>query len=857
MRTSRWRVVVYSLVLLTGFLTALPNLFTPAQLADWPSFLPRRQVALGLDLRGGSHLVLEIDTAAMIAERLEITRDDVTNALRKANVDTNSIQISNDQVVVSLSDTKDHDGALDALEYLANAQVETPRHGSTAEFVITAPSDNSIHIALSEQGIRNRVDASAQQSLEIIRSRIDQIGVSEPTIQRIGSDRVLVQLPGVQDPSQVRKLLGSTAKLGFYILADRSRTDKRDSSVLTLQDKDGQSYHLHRTPALSGDHLTDAHAGFDPQSHQPVVNFRFDTAGAAKFADITRANVGKPFAIVLDNEVLSAPVIREAITGGSGQISGSFTVGETVTLSALLRAGSLPAPMTVIEERTVGPDLGADAIEMGLYTGLIGLGLVTGLMFFLYGRWGMIANLALGLNVMLTFGALSLMGATLTLPGIAGIVLGIGLAVDANVLINERIREETKRGLSAFMALDSGFKRAYATIVDSNITTLIATALLFEFGSGPVRGFAITMGLGIVISMFTAVAVVRVIMTEIVWRTRMKKLVIEPLWRFMPEKTSISFMRARFLGIGMSLLLSAISIGLFFKPGLDYGVDFKGGIQVEVASSSGNDGNSPLDLGALRQELSTLGLGDVSLQDIGKDGHILIRVERQPGGEQTQTAAVETVKKAVQSIDPAADFERTEVVGPKVSGELAQSGVSAVIFASLAMLCYIWWRFEWPFAVGAIVTLILDVTKTIGFFAIMGLDFNLTAIAALLTLIGYSVNDKVVVYDRMRENLRLYRKMPMREIIDMSINQSLARCLFTSLTTLFAMVPMAIWGGSAVESFAVPMVFGVVIATTSSIYIAAPILLFLDTWRQKQRQKHARLASETDIDDNPLIKASS
>ncbi|KEO59076.1 preprotein translocase subunit SecD [Thalassospira permensis NBRC 106175] len=850
-------MVVYSLVLLTGFLTALPNLFTPAQLADWPSFLPTRQVALGLDLRGGSHLVLEIDTAAMIAERLEITRDDVTTALRKAHIDVNSIQISNDQVIVSLSDTKDHDGALDALEYLANAQVETPRHGSTAEFVITAPSDNSIHIALSEQGIRNRVDASAQQSLEIIRSRIDQIGVSEPTIQRIGSDRVLVQLPGVQDPSQVRKLLGSTAKLGFYMLADRSRTDKRDSSVLTLQDKDGQSYHLHRTPALSGDHLTDAHAGFDPQSHQPVVNFRFDTAGAAKFADITRANVGKPFAIVLDNEVLSAPVIREAITGGSGQISGSFTVGETVTLSALLRAGSLPAPMTVIEERTVGPDLGADAIEMGLYTGLIGLGLVTGLMFFLYGRWGMIANLALGLNVMLTFGALSLMGATLTLPGIAGIVLGIGLAVDANVLINERIREETKRGLSAFMALDSGFKRAYATIVDSNITTLIATALLFEFGSGPVRGFAITMGLGIVISMFTAVAVVRVIMTEIVWRTRMKKLVIEPLWRFMPEKTSISFMRARFLGIGMSLLLSAISIGLFFKPGLDYGVDFKGGIQVEVASSSANDGNSPLDLGALRQELSTLGLGDVSLQDIGKDGHILIRVERQPGGEQAQTAAVETVKKAVQSIDPAADFERTEVVGPKVSGELAQSGVSAVIFASLAMLCYIWWRFEWPFAVGAIVTLILDVTKTIGFFAIMGLDFNLTAIAALLTLIGYSVNDKVVVYDRMRENLRLYRKMPMREIIDMSINQSLARCLFTSLTTLFAMVPMAIWGGSAVESFAVPMVFGVVIATTSSIYIAAPILLFLDTWRQKQRQKHARLASETDIDDNPLIKASS
>lgn len=844
MRTSSWRVVIYALVLLTGLITAVPNLFTPAQLASWPSFMPTRQLSLGLDLRGGSHLVLEIESAAMIEERLDVARKDVTDSLRDAGIQAQAIRRSDKAILITLEDQTDRNAAQQALSDLIERRVETPGNRSAEEFVLSKPDDRSLRLELTENGIRNRLEASAQQSLEIIRSRIDQIGVTEPSIQRIGVDRVLVQLPGIDNPEQVRQLLGSTAKLGFYMVRDQPANT---AGTLTLPGKDGQTYVLDRAPALTGETLSDARAGFDPQNRQPIVSFRFDTAGALRLADVTRNNIGRPLAIVLDNEVLSAPVIRDAITGGSGQISGRFSVAETVTLSALLRAGSLPAPMTVIEERTVGPDLGADAIRMGLYTGTIGFGLVIALMVFLYGRWGMIANLALGLNVMLTIGVLSLLGATLTLPGIAGIILGIGLAVDANVLINERIREETRKGLSGFMALDAGFKRAYATIVDSNITTLIATALLFQFGSGPVRGFAITMSLGILISMFTAVAVVRVIMTEIVWRKRLKTLNIEPLLPIMPEKTGFSFMRARFFGIAVSLVLSAVSIGLFVKPGLNYGVDFKGGIQIELAAKDGAGATALPPLATLRDRLSALGLGAVSLQDIGKDGDVLIRVARQPGGEKAQTEAVDRIKETVKTLAPDMYFASTQVVGPKVSGELATSGITAVILASLAMLGYIWWRFEWPFAIGAIVTLILDVTKTIGFFAILGLDFNLTAIAALLTLIGYSVNDKVVVYDRMRENLRLFRKMPMREIIDLSINQSLARCVFTSLTTLFAILPMAIAGGSAVESFAVPMVFGVAIATTSSIFIAAPILLFLENWRQKQRARHLAQQQETMI----------
>src|SRR6185295_4708104 len=445
--------------------------------------------------------------------------------------------------------------------------------------------------------------------------------------------------------------------------------------------------------------------------------------------------------------------------------------------------------------------------------------------------WGLLANLALALNVALTFGALSLLGATLTLPGIAGIVLGIGLAVDANVLINERIREETRKGARAFAALDAGFKRAYSTIVDSNVTALIATALLFMFGSGPVRGFAVTMGLGIGISMFTAVSVVRVIMTAIVRRLRLKELRIEPLFKLklVPDKTTISFMRARFFGIGVSALLSLASIALFIHPGLNYGVDFKGGIQMEVATTG------PADLGAFRAGLEKLGLGEITLQEFGDSSRLLIRAERQPGGEAAQNDAVTKIRAGIVEIDPKATIERTEAVGPKVSGELAYAGVLSVVLASIAMLFYIWARFEWPFAVGAIATLILDVTKTVGFFALTGLEFNLTAIAALLTLIVYSVNDKVVVYDRMRENMRLFKQMSFRELIDRSINETLARSLYTSVTAFLALLPMAVWGGSAVESFAVPMVFGILIAASSSVFIAAPILLFLGDWRKRRR----------------------
>ena len=591
-------------------------------------------------------------------------------------------------------------------------------------------------------------------------------------------------------------------------------------------------YLLERHPLLHGERLVQASTGMDSQTGRPVVSFRFDDAGARLFATITRENVGRQFAIVLDGKVISAPVIQEPITGGAGQIQGNFTVAETSSLAALLRAGALPVPLQVVEERMVGPDLGSDAIRMGAITGAVGLVLVLMFMTVLYRGWGIVANVALLVNVALTLAALTLLGATLTLPGIAGIVLGIGLAVDANVLINERIREETRNGKTAATALTSGFQRAYATVVDSNVTALIATLLLFWFGSGPVRGFAITMALGIAISMFTAVAVVRAVMSLWVRWRRPRQFVIGSLLpaRWVGATPKFQFMRARLVGIGASLVLSVASMLLLLNPGLNYGVDFTGGTIVEATAPSG------MRIADVRDSLGRADVGEVSLQQIGDASTILVRIQQQPDADEvSQTMLAGQAKAAILQVEPDATFNRVDIIGPKVSSELADAGILAVLFACVAMFVYIWIRFEWHFAVGAIATLALDTTKILGFFVLTGLEFNLTAIAALLTLIGYSVNDKVVVYDRMRENLKLRPDMPLRQIIERSINETLARSLFTSATAFLAMLPMAIWGGPTVSSFAVPMVFGIIVAASSSVFIAAPILLFLGDWRKRRR----------------------
>ncbi len=832
MKTPVWRFVVYAVVILVGITIALPS-FLPREAARaLPGWLPDRPVELGLDLRGGASLTLRADEAGLAEDMLDDARAAIGAALKTANSDARLV-IEGRDLVISPDDRNDPPARLRSV---VDAALPTFQRGGlrAAEpaFAVSETDGGALRLTLRDAALAVAQADAMAQSIEVVRSRVDEAGVAEPSIQRLGTDRILVQMPGVSDPAALRELLGSTAELTFHKLAPdpgEGRQPGPGARRLPMAAGSG-SMVVQARPALDGERLASASAAFNPETGAPVVHFRFDGQGARIFGELTQALVGQPLAIVLDGKVLSAPVIREPILGGSGEISGDFTVAETATLSALLRAGALPVPLEVIEERTVGADLGADAIAGGLWTGLGGFALVATVMILLYGGWGVVATGALLLNVVLTIAALTVLGVTLTLPGIAGLILGMGLAVDANVLINERIREETARGKRAASAVQAGFDRAYRAILDSNVTTLIATALLFWLGSGPVSGFAVTMGFGIVISLFTAVTVVRSAMDIALRMRRPKTFEIRAPLGFMRARATpaFRFMRMRFAGLGVSLVLSVASVVLFVNPGLNYGVDFRGGTLLEAHFKTAPD------VAAMRTTVELLGLGDVSLQQSDAGQSLLIRVEEQPGGEAAQTRAADQVRAAVTAAVPDARFERVEIVGPRVSAELAIAGILAIGSASLAMLIYIWARFDWPFAVGAIATLVLDITKTVGFLALTGLDFGLTAIAALLTLIGYSVNDKVVVYDRIRENIGLHPAMPLRALIDLSINQTLARSLYTSVTALVAMLPMAIWGGAAVQSFAIPMVFGIVIAAGSSVFIAAPILLFLGDWRTRK-----------------------
>ena len=406
MKNSPYLVAVYMAILLAGILFALPNVLPASVMERWPAYLPNQPVALGLDLRGGSHLVLEVDGAELRRERVRNLAEDARRTLREANVPWRSVQAGEQGLSITLREAVQQNIALELL-----AGLSSPVGAARQDLDVKASGNNGVELTLTPEGLLQSTARAVEQSQEVIRQRVDQVGVADPTIQRVGADRILVQLPGLQDPAQLRALLGSTAKMSFHMLGDPSDLDTR-----MLQDNEGNRYPVRNQIELDGDRLSDASAGFDPTTREPVVNFRFDRVGARLFGQITEANVGKPFAMVLDGKVLSAPVIREPILGGSGQISGSFTVEEASTLSALLRAGALPAKLTVIEERSVGADLGSDVIQKGIYAGIAAFIFVFLFMFVLYGGWGLVANVALALNVVLTIAGLSLLGATLASP---------------------------------------------------------------------------------------------------------------------------------------------------------------------------------------------------------------------------------------------------------------------------------------------------------------------------------------------------------------------------------------------------------------------------------------------------------
>ncbi len=515
MYIQKWRLFLVIILSLLGITYVTPNFLSEQTLNQgWPAWLPDERINLGLDLRGGASLLLEVDVETVVKDQLQSLATEVRQTLRKQNVGYAKLQLLQNGIKLELRDTAQKDKAYKAIRKVADA------------LLVTTSDSGSVEVTFDSDELHRRQIAAVEQSIEIIRRRIDEMGTKEPLIQRQGIARILVQLPGLGDPSEAKKLIGKTAKMTFHLEHPDNRGNYNahhlplGAMLVNEEISRGSEVHKHaillkKDPAITGAMLTDAQAAMDTEHTGGwVVNFVLDALGSKRFGDVTAKNVGQRFAVILDEKVITAPVINSPIPGGRGVITGRFTAKEAQDLAVLLRAGALPAPLAVVEERTVGPDLGADSVKAGENATIMAVILVLAFMFFVYGlTYGGIANIALVLNLILLLAALSYLRATLTLPGIAGIALTLGMAVDANVLIFERIREELKAGRRVNIAIKLGYERAMATILDSNITTLIGAGLLYQFGTGLIRGFSVTLSLGILISMFTAVTVTRVIIS--------------------------------------------------------------------------------------------------------------------------------------------------------------------------------------------------------------------------------------------------------------------------------------------------------------------------------------------------------
>ncbi|WP_185985603.1 protein translocase subunit SecD [Aureimonas mangrovi] len=824
---TRWKTILIWLIVALGVLAALPNVLSQRQIDALPSFMPSQPMTLGLDLQGGSYLLLEVDRASLVAERLQNTRDQVRQALRGAGIAYSGLSDEGQRIDFRLRDPSQSAAARTALQQLlAPVSSGMLTGGSVTELSLAEPQPGVFNLTLTDEGINYRLSNAVAQSIEVVRRRVDEVGTTEPIIQAQGLDRIMVQVPGLQDPDRLAALLDQTAQLTFRLVdtqnsaeavASGSARAPAGTELLYTTDDPPFPILVQRQVMVSGENLSGAQAGFNSQTNEPVVNITFDSRGAQQFGAVTQQNVNRPFAIVLDNQVLSAPNINEPILGGQAQISGNFTVQSANDLAVLLRAGALPATLDIIEERTVGPGLGADSVEAGQLAAIVAAVFVVVFMIVCYGFLGLIANVALIANVIILVALLSFLGATLTLPGIAGIVLTMGMAVDSNVLIYERILEERRAGRSVIQAIDAGFNKALGTIMDANITSLIAAGILFFLGSGPVRGFAVTLALGIFTTIFTALTLTRWLVSYWVKRRRPKEVPrgwVSPI----PHGTRLRFMAVRKWGFGATLALSLGAVAGFAATGVNYGIDFTGGTVIEARAKTGE-----ADVAQIRADLSGLVEGDVQVQEFGSPSDVLIRYAVQEVDQQTPQTSINAVRGALEADY---DLSRVEVVGPTVSGELALAAILGLLGALAGISFYVWVRFEWQFAIGALVATAHDALMVLGFLVVTQLEFNLSTIAAILTVIGYSLNDTVVVFDRIRENLRKFKKMTISDVIDLSLNETLSRTILTAATTLLALVALYVFGGGVIQTFVAPMIVGVLVGIYSSIFIAAPVLIF-------------------------------
>ena len=682
------------------------------------------------------------------------------------------------------------------------------------------------------------------QAVEVIRKRIDYFGVSEPVISPVGNDRILVQIPGLDTAKiqEAREQLSRVAKLEFRLVypdnGERLRAIDEGKEVIPPEyrievykmtaegnEKPREERLLVKKKAdLGGDRVKESHAYYGNEGW--TVQLKFDGEGAKQFGKITEQYKGHRFAIVLDGVIQSAPVIRDAIYGGDAIITGKFEEKEARGLASVLE-NPLQTPVSIEEERSVSPTLGLDSIRASIMAGLLGLAITLVCVLVYYRLPGLVANLALLVNLVLLIGALTMFRFVLTLPGIAGIILTIGLSVDANVLIYERLRDEMALGKSLRVAMETAYQKAFSSIFDANVTTLITALILFWEAAGPVRGFAISLTFGILASLFTALIVGRNALGWLVDTGRVKKISMLHLI----SSQNINFLGKGFLACMCSLaLILAGATSFYIRGEKNFGVDFRGGDLVTLSSPA------VIDVGQVRDSLKPIGFADASIQESAQSGKYYITV-RSP------LNTSDKVEKQIIQTMPSANFkvERSERVGALVGGELAKSSLIALGLGILGILIFVTFRFELSFAVGAIVALLHDVIITVGVFSLLGRELTLTMVGAVLTIAGYSINDTIVVYDRIREGLASGRRGTIEEIMNSSINQTLSRTILTSTVTLIPILCLFLLGGAVLRDFSLAIIVGVVVGTYSSIFIASPIVLW---WTRARGQSTSTLRQE-------------
>ena len=833
-------------VILFSIMTLVPSFYSGAP-DWWKKYLAPTGLKLGLDLQGGMHLVLRVDLDKAVENSLNLAASDLKEGLAEKNI--SAVQLDSpdpNQVIFTLPNT----GAVDTVNQIIKDDFPNLNIQVAAE----EGSFPRITLKLTQDEINFIHKNAVAQSLEIIRNRIDQFGVAEPVIIRQGEDEIVVQLPGIKEPDRAMGLIGQTAQLEFKMVADDTGVEPAkliNQAIKSGQWKEGDSRkqlnlalqgHLpkgteiyfqriinkqtkreSKVPILlksqvlmTGEMVKNAQVRIGGTFNEPYVSLDLTGRGGKIFAAITEKNVNKRLAIVLDEVVRSAPVIREKILGGSAQISGSFSHEEATDLAIVLRVGALPAPVEIIQNLTVGASLGQDSINKGLTSGLFGALMVLVFMVIYYRLSGVIADFALALNILFLFSGLAMLGATLTLPGIAGIILSIGMAVDANVLIFERMREEFELGKSVKSGVNSGFNKAFWSIVDSQVTTLITALALFLFGTGPIKGFAVTLSLGIIFNLFAVLFCTRLVYD---WLYSTRKLRELKFLRFV-KKPSFDFMAIKKIAFALSALLvimGTVSFVEILRGDANLGVDFSGGSLLQYKAEK------PFQLDEIRTAFKNGGYDSIDLQQVTGENRLIVKIKK---SEDTVGHLGEEITAILTRTEGDKGFvlESQSEIGSSISAVLRNKAIQAIAISLIGVLIYLAIRFDFSFGLAAAAATFHDVLAVLGICWLLNMEITLLLVTALLTLAGYSLNDSVVIFDRIRENISKHHKWKFSDIINISINEVLGRTIVTSLTTALVLAALFFFGGSAIHDFSFALLTGVIVGTYSSIFIASPLL---------------------------------